>query len=136
MVEPHAHARAEAPGAEPPLDVRERGAQRDGQPPLLDGRLFMQLLVFGCAPEPGPAHVVPKLVAALRAAGMGSVLYEDVNDPFALGLLTFTEEPADFLTKVRPAVAALGTAVSVRPDFTMLGRTYSSGYEADLDFWL
>lgn len=136
MVEPHSHGRPQAHADEPPLDMRERGAQRDGQPQLLDGRLFMQLLVFGCAPAPGPASVAQKLGASLRETGMGSVLYEDVNDPFGLGLLTFSEEPADFLTKVRPAVAALGAAVTLRPDFTMLGRTYSSGFEPDLEFWL
>ena len=138
MIEPHTLVRPHHPGSadEPPLDVRERGAQRDGQPQLLDGRLFMQLLVLGCTPEPGPARVIQKLGASLGAAGMGSVIYEDVNDPFGLGLLTFSEEPADFLTKVRPAVTELGGAVTIRPDFTMLGRTYSSGFESDLDFWL
>ena len=77
-----------------------------------------------------------KLAAQLRAAGVGSVIYEDVNDPFGIGLLTFTEEPADFVTKVRPAVAALGAAAALRPEFTMLGRSYSSGFEQDLEFWL
>ncbi|HTQ07059.1 MAG TPA: chlorite dismutase family protein [Polyangiaceae bacterium] len=136
MIEPHTLVRPEGHADEPKLDLRERGAQRDGQPQLLDGRLFMQLLVLDCAPEPGPASVVQKLGASLRAAGVGSVLYEDVNDPFGLGLLTFSEEPADFLTKVRPAVTELGRAVTLRPDFTMLGRTYSSGFEPDLEFWL
>lgn len=137
MVEAPTHGRPQPGNAdEPPLDVRERGAQRDGQPQLLDRRLFMQLLVLGCAPEPGSTSVIQKLGVSLRAAGMGAVLYEDVNDPFGVGLLTFSEEPGDFLTKVRPAVAALGSAVMLRPDFTMLGRSYSSGFEPDLEFWL
>ncbi len=135
MSHPHAHPEGHAAG-EAPLDVRERGAQRDGQPQLLDRRLFMQLLVLDCQAEPGPTASIQKLGAALRSAGMGAVIYEDVNDPFGIGLLTFSEEPADFVTKVRPAVTALGAAVKLRPDFTMLGRSYSSGFEPDLEFWI
>jgi chlorite dismutase len=135
MTHPHAHPEGQGAG-EAPLDVRERGAQRDGQPQTLDRRLFMQLLVLDCRPEPGPTATVQKLGAELRAAGVGAVIYEDVNDPFGVGLLTFTEEPADFLTKVRPAITKLGATVTLRPDFTMLGRSYSSGFENDLEFWL
>jgi chlorite dismutase len=133
----HPHAHPEGHGAtEAPLDVRERGAQRDGQPQLLDRRLFMQLLVFDCRPGPGPAASVQELGDELRARGMGSVIYEDVNDPFGIGLLSFSEDPADFVSKVRFAVAALGPSITLRSDFTMLGRTYSTGFEPDLEFWL
>lgn len=116
--------------------MRERGAQKDGAPQLLDRRLFMQLLVMRAAPEPGAPALVQRLGGSLRGTGVGSVVYEDVNDPTSFGLLTFSEEPLDFVNKVRPAVAALGAAVTLRPDFTMLGRTYSTGFEADLAFWL
>ena len=132
----HPHAAGGHSQSAPPLDVRERGAERDGQPQLLDRRLYMQLLVLRCAPEPGAATCIQTLGAALRRAGVGAVLYEDVNDPFSCGVLTFSDEPEDFLTKVRPAVAALGAGVELRSDFTMLGRTYSSGFEPDLEFWL
>src|SRR5690349_3102112 len=120
---------------EAPIDVRERGAQRDGEPQLMDRRLFMQLLVLRASADPGPTACIEALGAALRTAAMGAVLYEDVNDPLSFGLLTFTEDPTDFVTKVRPAVAAL-RGVELRPDFTMLGRSYSSGFEPDLEFWL
>jgi hypothetical protein len=33
-------------------------------------------------------------------ARAGSVVYEDVNDPLALGVLAFSEDPADFVDKV------------------------------------
>jgi hypothetical protein len=122
-------------GEAAPLDLSERGAQRDGQPQLLDRRLFMQLLVFRC---PGnPAEPTQALGRALAAAGVGSVVYEDVNDPFGLGVLTFSEEPLDFATKVRPAFAAPELrGLTLRPEFTMLGRSYSSGFEPDLEQWL
>jgi chlorite dismutase len=129
----HGQPTNDAPQA--PLDVRERGAQRDGEPQLMDRRLFMQLLVLRASADPGPTACIEALGAALRTAAMGAVLYEDVNDPLSFGMLTFTEDPADFVTKVRPAVAAL-RGVELRPDFTMLGRTYSSGFEPDLEFWL
>ena len=127
----HAHGAAEAP-----LDVRERGAMVEGQPQLLDGRLFMQLLVFRHAGGGGPHELVGKLGEALGAAKVGAVIYEDVNDPLGFGLLSFSENPLDFVTKVRPVLAALGASLELRSDFTMLGRTYSSGYEPDLRFWL
>lgn len=127
---PHLHA------AEGSVDVRERGAERDGQPQLMDSRLFMQLLVFR-APEAsgGTQGIIAELGRALASAKVGAVIYEDVNDPFGFGLLTFSEDPADFVTRVRPAVAAQ-RGLELRSDFTMLGRTYSSGFEPDLRFWL
>lgn len=119
-----------------PLDLRERGAPRDGQPQLLDGRLFMQLLVFSAAATPGPLESVRRLGAALAGAHVGAVIYEDVNDPFGIGVLSFSEQPLDFVTKVRPLLAAPELGLSLRPEFSMLGRSYSSGYEQDLDYWL
>jgi chlorite dismutase len=95
----------------------------------------MQLLVLRADAEPGPSACIETLGAALRSAQMGAVIYEDLNDPRGFGVLTFSEDPADFVTKVRPALAALRGA-ELRSDFTMLGRSYSSGFESDLEFWL
>src|SRR5262245_3948960 len=118
------------------IDVSEHGAQRDGKPQVLDKRLFMQLLVF--TSDGGVAPAAIELVGrALAQAKVGTVIYEDVNDPFGFGVLTFSEDPADFVTKVRPAVAAPELpGVRLRPDFTMLGRSYSSGFEPDLEHWV
>jgi len=122
--------------AAPSIDVRERGAERDGQPQLMDARLFVQLLVLRASASPGgPEATVAELGRALAREKVGTVIYEDVNDPFGIGLLTFSEDPADFVTRVRPAVSAQ-VGLELRPDFTMLGRTYSSGFEPDLRFWL
>jgi chlorite dismutase len=100
---------------------------KDGQPQRSDRRLFMQFLAFGGCPDPTP------LVDALKADGIGSVLYEDMNDPRGVALLTFSEDPGFFLDRVRPVLnrdpfAALGQ----KPEYTMVGRTYSLGYEPDL----
>ncbi len=77
------------------------------------------------------------LGAALRAANLSAVIYEDVNHPRGFALLTFSESPEDFVLKVRPALEAqTARGLSVRPELSMLGRTYSSGFEQDLEYWL
>ena len=107
-------------------DIREHGQAASGEATHLDRRLFMQLLAFG------QADTVP-LIDALTAEQMPAVLYEDVNDPFGVGLLAVHEEP-DFLTGElraflhRPPFSQL----VFKPEYTMLGRTYALGHERDL----
>ncbi len=121
----------------PHIDVSERGAPRDGQPQSLDRRLFMQLLVFDCAVSSDPAEVLHALGRALQAQKLGAVLYEDANDPRGIGVLTWSEDPTAFVRAVRPVLnGAEGKALRLRPELTMMGRTYSTGYEAELEYWL
>jgi chlorite dismutase len=103
----------------------------------MDTRLFMQLLVFDCAPPLTPSAALKSLSSNLAAASCSCVLYEDVNNPYGIALLSWSEHPEDFVEKVRPAFehAQLAT-LRLLPEFTMLGRTYSSGFEPDLKFWL
>jgi hypothetical protein len=113
-------------GPEPP-DLSEKGGNKDGQPQRSNDRLFMQLLAFG-----GCADTAP-LASALDASGLTGVLYEDVNDPRGVALLTLSQDPLVFVDRLRallnrPPFAAL----TQKPDYTMLGRTYSLGYEPDL----
>jgi hypothetical protein len=119
----------------PEIDTREHGAERDGQPQVMDRRLFMQFLAFhsgGARPD----AVVRPLSAALAERRIGAVIYDDVNDPRSLGVLTFAEDPAHFVTAVRPVLGDPKLGLVLRPELTMLGRTYSTGYEQDLAFWL
>lgn len=115
------------------INISERGAPQDGQPQTLDSRLFMQLLAFEHEEE-DESTTVSGIGAELEAAGMGAVIYADVNHPRGLAVVTWTENPDDFIQKVRPILAA--SPLIERPELTMLGRTYSSGYEQDLRFWL
>jgi chlorite dismutase len=113
-------------GPEPP-DLSEKGGVRNGQPQRLNDRLFMQLLAFG-----GSVATQP-LADALAGAGVSGVLYEDLNDPRGIALLTLSQDPAAFggnlrRTLNRPPFASLAQ----KPEYTMLGRTYSIGYEPDL----
>jgi chlorite dismutase len=113
-------------GPEPP-DIAERGGMRNGEPQRSDARLFMQLVAFGGSTS------TSALVSALEAAGIAGVLYEDVNDARGIALLSFAEDPAFFLDKVRPLLNDGPFApLTQKPEYTMLGRTYSLGYEPDL----
>jgi chlorite dismutase len=87
----------------------------------------MQFLAFGGCPDPRP------LIPALASARIEGVLYEDVNDPRGIGLLTVSQDPADFVDRVRPVLNTAPFAMlAQKPEYTMLGRTYSIGYEPDL----
>jgi hypothetical protein len=113
-------------GPEPP-DISEKGGMKGGQPQRADTRLFMQLLVFGGCSESS------SLSDSLQQAGVAGVLYEDVNDPHGVALLTFSDDPAMFLDRVRPLLKQAPFASLVqKPEYTMLGRSYSLGYEPDL----
>lgn len=120
----------------PKIDVSERGAKlADGSPQLLDRRLFVQLLVFDCPAGTNADRAIEVLGRELGSRGASSVLYADVNAPGGIGVLSYSDRPTDFVEKVRPAIAAAGALVQ-RHGFSMLGRTYSQGYEQDLAFWL
>jgi len=113
-------------GPEPP-DLSEKGGVKNGQPQKSDQRLFMQLLAFGGCADAGP------LASQLERSGISGVLYEDVNDPRGIALLTFSEDPNTFVDRVRPILnSASFASLTQKPEFTMLGRTYSIGYEPDL----
>jgi chlorite dismutase len=113
-------------GPEPP-DLSEKGGSRDGQPQKSDRRLFMQFLAFG-----GCADTAP-LADTLARAKISGALYEDMNDPRGIGLLTVSEDPDFFFDRVRPVLNEPGFGeLSQKPDYTLLGRTYAIGYEPDL----
>ncbi len=114
-------------GDDTKVDVRERGANQQSA----DKRLFMQLQAFG-----GCTDVKP-LVRALEASRLEAVLYHDVNDPRGVGVLGMSEDPGSFVGPFRELLntGAFGELM-LKPELTMLGRTYASGFEADLDEWL
>jgi hypothetical protein len=121
-----AHATETRRGPEPP-DISEKGGMRQGVPQRSDRRLFMQFLAFGGCDDTTP------LSGALAASGLTGVLYEDVNDPRGIGLVTVTEKPDDFLDRLRPLLnGAPFAGLRQKPEYTMLGRTYALGYEPDL----
>jgi chlorite dismutase len=109
------------------LDVAERGA--NGQ--TSSRRLFMQLQAFGGC---GDAKA---LAGSLERSQIEAVLYADVHDSRGVGVLSFAEDPAFFVTRLREVLGAepFGS-LARKPELTMFGRTYSSGFEPDLEDWL
>lgn len=101
---------------------------KNGQPQRSDARLFMQFLAFG------GCESTRRLVEALDEAHVPGVLYEDLNDPRGVALLSLSEDPNFFLDHVRPLLNGPAFRPLVqKPEYTMLGRTYALGYEPDLD---
>lgn len=110
------------------LDLSEKGKSRDGQVISLNRRLFMQLLAFGDCRNLG------LLIEALEEKQMYGVLYVDINDPQGVALLTFSEDPDYFVTTVRDFLNSEPfISLTPKPEYTMLGRTYSIGYERNLE---
>ena len=117
-----------AAAAEPaPLDLSEKG-RRDGQEISLNRRLFMNFTAFGHCPDAEAA------IGALAEEGVTGALYLDVNDSQGIGIMVASEDPDYFVTKLRALFNRRPFADFVhRPEFDMLGRSYSIGYEADLE---
>ena len=117
-----------------PVDLREIGAPIDGEPQVSDRRLFFQLHVFEDCSDSNLLF----FIEALEKSSVNAVLYDDLNNPTGIGVLFITEDPAALTTDARDLLAGLqhDTKLSYRPEMTMIGRTYSSGREPNLEEWL
>jgi chlorite dismutase len=110
------------------VDLTEKGRNASGEVISSERRLYMQFLAFGESRDSG------RLAQALKEARLVSVLYEDINDPRGVGLLTLSEEPDTFLGPVRCFLNQEPFAsLAPKPEHTMFGRTYAIGYEQDLE---
>ena len=112
--------------AEMPFDLSEKGIGGES----LDRRLFVQFLGFGGI---GPVSE-SLLISDLENSSLAAVLYSDMNDYKGVGLLTMSETPEFFVTELRQFLSGSSFArLKPKPEYTMLGRTYSLGYEKDLE---
>ncbi len=94
----------------------------------MDRRLFMQFLAFGDCRD---ADV---LVETLKAVELPGVLYADLNDPHGVALLTYSYTPDFFVSVLRRVLNdSPFSKLTPKPQYTMFGRTYSIGYEPDLE---
>ena len=109
-------------------DIFEKGGMKDGEPQRLDRRLLMQLLVYeGCGDD-------GELVEALKGRDFEAVLYKDMHRPDGVGLLTMSESADFFVDDLRDFLRdSAFSKLDLRPEMTMFGRTYSLGYEPDLE---
>src|SRR5262249_33823048 len=109
------------------VDVREHGANQQTS----TRRLYMQLQAFGGCDD------TKRLAGALERARVEGVLYADANDPRGVAVLGIAEDPAFFVGRWRDLLGAEPFSGLVRkPELTMFGRTYASGFETDLEDWL
>ena len=115
-----------------PIDIRETGAPIDGEPQFSDRRLFFQLHVFEDCSDP------ELLTKTLEQSRLNAVLYDDLNHPTGMGVLLVAENPAALIAASRALLLKTQETpdFSYRPEMTMLGRTYSSGREPNLEEWL
>lgn len=134
-------AAADKPAGGPPASVRnllankpdidEHGSPIDGEPQTMTQRLFMQLQAYGDCEDAG------SVVRAVESAQLPAVVYEDVNDPRGVAVLTWSAEPAHFVGPFRQLLRGEPfRSLTHRPQYTMFGRTYSLGYERSLQEWL
>lgn len=107
-----------------PIDVNEKGANGSSS----NRRLFMQFHAFGECRE------TAAVIDTLRLLGAQGALYEDVRDPYGIGIVTYSEDAADFTGELRRVLQSDPLATLLyKPQFTMFGRSYSIGYEPDLE---
>lgn len=110
------------------LDILEHGAPVDGQPQTSNRRLYVQFQAFSGATG------TDEIVSALESSGLDAALYVDANDPYGIGVVFMTESADVLVTEVRELLNSEPFDVlDHRPEFTMLGRSYATGYEPDLD---
>src|SRR5438128_10032231 len=86
----------------------------------------MQLYAFGGARDSAAVGV------ALAAAQIDAVLYEDVNDPEGVAVLTLSESQDAFVTTTRTLfTSAPFGELRPTPDLTIMEREYALGHEED-----
>ena len=110
------------------IDISEKGRAKDGTVLSSDTRLFIQFLAFR-----GNVND-DEIITSLRNFGLDGALYADLNDPNGYGLCVMSKDPDYFVTELRNLlINAPFNKYVQKNDMTMFGRTYSFGYESDLD---
>lgn len=113
-----------------PLDLSEKG--RKGREVIsMDRRLFMKFTAFTGVKDSTAA------CKAIEASGLPAAVYADANDPHGIGVMVASEDPAVFVDSLRAVFNAEPfSGYTHKNEFDMLGRSYSIGYEPDLEFTL
>jgi chlorite dismutase len=110
------------------VDISEKGRSATGEVLTSTRRLYMQFIAFGDVKD------LDTLIWALESAKIPGVLYEDINDPRGVALVTYSETPDYFVGELRAFFNQKPFAeLTPKPEHTMLGRTYAIGYEPDLE---
>ncbi len=121
-----------SPAQPEPIDMREIGAPIDGKPQVSERRLFFQLHIFeNCS-------ATQLIIETLEKSCLNAVLYDDLNHPTGIGVLFAAEDPAALMAESRSLLLKTQEMPNLlyRSEMTMVGRTYSSGREPNLERWL
>lgn len=118
-------AKTETDAPDGNIDLSEKGRSADGQPISFNRRLFMQFLAFRDMD-------IKKLSEAFSKASAQAVIYQELNDPRGVGIMVYCEDPGYIVDTIQPILNEQECA-EFREEFTMIGRTYSIGYEQDLE---
>lgn len=112
-------------------DMRERGAKRGGSVQALDCRLHLQLQVYTGVGKSSD------LVRALEESGVAGVVYESAGDPRGAAVLLLDEDLGELIRSAQ-TLSRSDAFTNLEPlaPMTMLGRTYGTGHEPDLEDWL
>lgn len=115
-----------------PRDHRDFGMpNRQGIPQATDERLFMQLQVFTGVRDP------QAVVDEFRSRNAEAVVYEDLGDPFGIGVLLWNQDPSALNRTARELYRSSSLAdATIRPEFTMTAKAYAFGREDPVHFWL
>lgn len=110
------------------LEIREIGAPKDGKQQISNRRLYIQVQIFTECFDSNA------LVSPLRKCELECALYNDLNNPYGVGIALIAESPDLLLREARLLMTKEPFAsLKHRPELTMVGRTYASGYERDLE---
>lgn len=112
-------------------DILEHGRTPEGSDLHSDRRLYMQLLTFSGCRDFAPC------ISFVRDLGWDAVIYQDAADPWGIGLLMMDTNPDFFIDTAAPTLRnSPFSSLLPRSDGTLFARSYSIGYESDLDHTL
>ena len=119
------------------IDVSERGAPLDGKAQHSNKRLFMSLSVYRCPAQQGREASIKQLETNLARHKIPSVIYKDISEAHSVALLLWSEDPKGIIdANTQLFEDSVLRALEPRNEMNMLGRTYSSGFEPDLQHFL
>lgn len=130
----HGHPHSESPK----IDILEHGAPRNGEPQDSTRRMFVQLTALECPRSTDTNAVAHALAESLVSQALSGVIYADVHHPWGLAVVAMSEQADALVDKMRAVFASpkLPEALRLRSEYAMLGRTYSTGFEPELEDWL
>lgn len=110
------------------IDIRERGRGKNGKTIYSDRRLFVQFLAFGEVADTN------KITRRLGSKEIECVVYADLGDPSGIGAVFMSEDEDFFVGKLREILSAPPfDSLKFKNEYSMFGKTYSLGYESDLE---